>query len=177
MCTQRRSWRHGWRWPRRDPAAGSPSDDTRDGRRSTGDAARRSAAATCRWAASESAVLFGWQQPRRNPWVAYLCCRFALKFGGREGRRPGPGPLDTPGHAADSAEPMPMPQTAWTTAAAAAGPPEVTPMTTAAGIQPPGAPGPPTFVFGAMGGGSLRGIPGAPVHVAASKAVRVACPG
>ena len=86
-------------------------------------------------------------------------------------------PLDTPGHAADSAEPMPMPQTAWTTAAAAAGPPEVTPMTTAAGIQPPGAPGPPTFVFGAMGGGSLRGIPGAPVHVAASKAVRVACPG
>ena len=51
-----------------------------------GDAARRSAAATCRWAASESAGRFGWRQPRWNPWGAYLCGRFRLKFGGREGR-------------------------------------------------------------------------------------------
>ena len=51
-------------------------------------------------------------------------------------------PLETPGHAADSVEPMqqPMQQT------------PVTAITTAAGIQQPG---PPTFVFGAMGGGSL----------------------
>ena len=73
-------------------------------------------------------------------------------------------PLDTPGHAADSVEPMQQPMP-WT---------PVTDMTTAAGIQPPGQP---TFVFGAMGGGSLCGIPGAPVHVAASKAARVAGPG
>ena len=73
-------------------------------------------------------------------------------------------PLDTPGHAADSVEPIPQPMQRTS----------VTAMTTAAGIQPPG---PPTIVFGAMGGGSLCEIPGAPVHVAASKAARVAGPG
>ena len=68
-----------------------------------------------------------------------------------------------------------MERTAWTTAAAAGGPPlsdSVTPMTTTAGIQPPGPPGQPTIVFGAMSGGSLRGISGTTVHVAANTGFR-----